>query len=104
MQFGLRDFPDGKLNCFKIFYGADGTGDICNNDNILAFSELVHGETNDVGVALAVADGGIKVAGYENEQELIHKQLILCELLIGLSVLRQGMLVRFFTVYLACYV
>lgn len=37
-----------------------------------------------------MGDGGISVAGQENIQEILTKQLLLCQFACALSVLKQG--------------
>eukprot|EP01134_Creolimax_fragrantissima_P002553 CFRG2553T1 len=75
---------------FKTFFGKDGTGDVTNEANILAFTTLISIKTEKVGLHLMMADGGFSVEGEENYQEEILKQLVLCQFTIALSVLRQG--------------
>lgn len=93
---GKDDFKLDKFNSesphsnFEVSYGADGTGDILNNDNIIYFSDFIDKGTNGRGVALVTADGGISVQGIENQQETITKQLVLCQVIMGLTILRKG--------------
>jgi hypothetical protein len=37
--------------------GVDGDGDVCNPDNISAFSKYVLGHTHNIGVHFMMADG-----------------------------------------------
>lgn len=39
---------------------------------------------------MMMADGGFSVEGRENEQERLSQQLVLCQFVMALSVLRQG--------------
>ncbi|KAF0973491.1 hypothetical protein FDP41_008195 [Naegleria fowleri] len=75
---------------FEVYYGEDGTGDITKNENIRALSKVIDQGTNGRGVALVTADGGFSVHGVENSQEYLTHQLVLCQILTGLMILRKG--------------
>ena len=45
--------------------------------------------TNNLGVEFALADGGFDVTGQEDKQEVLSKQLYLCQILIALKSLRK---------------
>jgi cap1 methyltransferase len=93
---GKEDWKLDKFNSesphdnFEISYGADDTGDICLNENILAFSDLVDKGTDGRGVALLLADGGFSVQGVENQQEGLTKQLVLSQIIAALTCCRKG--------------
>ncbi|KAJ4461349.1 putative S-adenosyl-L-methionine-dependent methyltransferase [Paratrimastix pyriformis] len=79
---------------FHPYYGPhdDGFGvarDVTNPDNVSGFLGLIE-QHRPQGLDLFVADGGFSTEGQENRQELVMRQLILCQFLIGLGVLRQG--------------
>ncbi|KAF8931084.1 FtsJ methyltransferase domain-containing protein 2 [Haplosporangium gracile] len=74
----------------RIFYGRDGTGDILNQENIDAFAALVEQQTNNLGVGLVSADGGISVDGDEAVQETLLQRLILCQILTMFMTLQKG--------------
>uniref|UniRef100_UPI00398EE298 cap-specific mRNA (nucleoside-2'-O-)-methyltransferase 1-like n=1 Tax=Pristiophorus japonicus TaxID=55135 RepID=UPI00398EE298 len=70
--------------------GVDGDGDITRPENISEFRRFVLENTERKGVHFLMADGGFSVAGQENLQEILSKQLLLCQILVGLSVVRTG--------------
>ena len=88
--------------------GYDGDGDITRPDNLIAFKEYVISQTEGRGVHFVMADGvsvvtlypnfiqyyivqkGISVEGLENIQEILTKQLVLCQYICALSILRTG--------------
>ena len=43
-----------------------------------------------LGVHFMMADGGFSVEGEENIQEILSKQLYLCQFLVALSIVRNG--------------
>eukprot|EP01119_Soliformovum_irregulare_P016671 TRINITY_DN4865_c0_g1_i1.p1 TRINITY_DN4865_c0_g1~~TRINITY_DN4865_c0_g1_i1.p1 ORF type:complete len:624 (+),score=161.70 TRINITY_DN4865_c0_g1_i1:111-1982(+) len=88
-KFGkfLRETP-WKTN-FKAIYGVDKTGNIMSTENIRFFAnEVIQG--TKVGVSLVTGDGGFSVEGDENNQETLSKQLILCQFITALSILKPG--------------
>jgi FtsJ-like methyltransferase len=74
---------------FTVSYGADGTGDITQEQNAQRLAELVHSYST-AGVHLAVADGGSASARDCYDQEHALQLLVLCECCTALSVLRAG--------------
>ncbi len=70
------------FNC-EISYGADGTGDLYNKNNILAYSELFKNNKAN----LVTADGGFDFSDNFSNQEINAFQLIYCEIITGLSIL-----------------
>lgn len=85
--------------------GINGDGDITKPENLTAFREYVMEHTGHMGVHFVMGDGvsvttilflckcypqGISVEGEENIQELLTKQLVLCQFLCALSILRCG--------------
>lgn len=92
-DFKLEDFVAGPAECFEPFYGKKGIygdGDVTRTDNLKEFQRFVLSQTNDRGVHFMMADGGFSVEGNENIQEILSKQLYLCQFLCALSVLRPG--------------
>ncbi|KAK6182178.1 hypothetical protein SNE40_009918 [Patella caerulea] len=90
-DFKLEDFFAGPGEMFEPFYGVggiDGDGDIFNPDNQDAFTNFVLDNTDGKGVHFVMADGGFSVEGQENIQEILSKQLYLCQCLVALSILR----------------
>jgi FtsJ-like methyltransferase len=74
---------------FTVTYGADGTGDITQEQNAQRLAELAHSYST-AGVHLAVADGGSASARDCYDQEHALQLLVLCECCTALSVLRAG--------------
>ncbi|XP_049768155.1 cap-specific mRNA (nucleoside-2'-O-)-methyltransferase 1 [Schistocerca cancellata] len=92
-DFRLSDFYAGPCETFEPHYGVggtDGNGDVFDPNNIEAFTEFVHAQTSDLGVHFMMADGGFSVEGQENIQEILSKQLYLCQCLVALSIVRTG--------------
>uniref|UniRef100_A0A8D0HE87 Cap-specific mRNA (nucleoside-2'-O-)-methyltransferase 1 n=1 Tax=Sphenodon punctatus TaxID=8508 RepID=A0A8D0HE87_SPHPU len=92
-DFKLEDFYAASSELFEPYYGEggiDGDGDITRPENITAFRNFVLDNTDRKGVHFLMADGGFSVEGQENLQEVLSKQLLLCQLLTGLSVARTG--------------
>ncbi|KAF3849873.1 hypothetical protein F7725_019592 [Dissostichus mawsoni] len=70
--------------------GVDGDGDITRPENITAFRNFVLESTERRGMHFLMADGGFSVEGQENIQEILSKQLLLCQFLTAISTLRTG--------------
>jgi len=70
----------------KIFYGSDGTGDIYKKYNIQSLRDV----TNDDKIDLITADGGFDFSVDYNKQEQMMHQLMYCEIVSALSVLKKG--------------
>ena len=89
------DFLPHKFNSntpahsFRGYYGVDGTGDITSTANVRRLAEDMRAEVSE-GVHVCTADGGFDVTGAEDKQELLSQQLILCECITALSVVRVG--------------
>ncbi|XP_013799295.1 cap-specific mRNA (nucleoside-2'-O-)-methyltransferase 1 [Apteryx mantelli] len=92
-DFKLEDFYSASSELFEPYYGEggiDGDGDITRPENITAFRNFVLDNTDRKGVHFLMADGGFSVEGQENLQEILSKQLMLCQFLTALSVVRTG--------------
>ncbi|XP_038074653.1 cap-specific mRNA (nucleoside-2'-O-)-methyltransferase 1-like [Patiria miniata] len=92
-DFKLEEFFAASPEYFEPHYGvngANGDGDIMSSDNQIEFRKFVFENTDNKGVHFVMGDGGFSVAGQENIQEILSKQLLLCQLLVALSVLRPG--------------
>ncbi|XP_075554842.1 cap methyltransferase 1 isoform X1 [Dermacentor variabilis] len=103
-DFKLEDFFAGSPDTFEPHYGVKGDGDIFYPENVRAFSKFVKESTDNQGVHFVMADGGFSVEGNENIQEILSKQLYLCQFYMALSILRTGghfvcKLFDIFTVY-----
>ncbi|XP_062427962.1 cap-specific mRNA (nucleoside-2'-O-)-methyltransferase 1 isoform X2 [Rhea pennata] len=92
-DFKLEDFYSASSELFEPYYGEggiDGDGDITRPENITAFRNFVLDNTERKGVHFLMADGGFSVEGQENLQEILSKQLMLCQFLTALSIVRTG--------------
>lgn len=92
-DFKLEDFKAGTPETFDCHYGVggyQGNGDIFREDNLREFRKYVMTNTDDEGVHFVMADGGFSVEGNENIQEILSKQLYLCQFICALSILREG--------------
>uniref|UniRef100_H3ADY8 Cap-specific mRNA (nucleoside-2'-O-)-methyltransferase 1 n=1 Tax=Latimeria chalumnae TaxID=7897 RepID=H3ADY8_LATCH len=92
-DFKLEDFYSAPSELFEPYYGEggiDGDGDITRPENLTAFRNFVMENTDRKGVHFLMADGGFSVEGQENLQEILSKQLLLCQFLAGLSLVRTG--------------
>ncbi|KAI4873372.1 hypothetical protein NFI96_022165 [Prochilodus magdalenae] len=92
-DFKLEDFYAAPSELFEPYYGeggVDGDGDITLPENISAFRNFVLESTERRGLHFLMADGGFSVEGQENIQEVLSKQLLLCQFLTALSVVRTG--------------
>ena len=99
--------------CVICSVGVNGDGDITNTDNMTSLQERVFEATHGAGVHFVMGDGvqtamsilvslvsfvnsllefpqGISVEGEENKQELLTKQLVMCQFACALSILRKG--------------
>ena len=92
-DFKLEDFYAGPPESFEPHYGVggvDGDGNVFNSENISEFKNFVLDNTGGRGVHFLMADGGFCVEGQENIQEILSKQLYLCQCIVALSILRPG--------------
>uniref|UniRef100_A0AAQ5ZI00 Cap-specific mRNA (nucleoside-2'-O-)-methyltransferase 1 n=1 Tax=Amphiprion ocellaris TaxID=80972 RepID=A0AAQ5ZI00_AMPOC len=92
-DFKLEDFYAAPSELFEPYYGeggVDGDGDITRPENVTAFRNFVMESTERRGLHFLMADGGFSVEGQENLQEILSKQLLLCQFLTAISSLRTG--------------
>lgn len=92
-DFKLDKFLSAPCESFDPHYGKggyDGDGDITEPNNVEEFKNYVLTCTEGRGVHFVMADGGISVEGQENIQELLTKQLVLCQYMCALAILRKG--------------
>ncbi|XP_037078583.1 cap-specific mRNA (nucleoside-2'-O-)-methyltransferase 1-like [Pollicipes pollicipes] len=90
-DFKLHDFHAGPVETFEPHYGdggLQGDGDVFRRKNQQAFRNFVMKQTDDKGVHFMMADGGFSVDGQENIQEILSKQLYLCQFLTALNIVR----------------
>jgi len=92
-DFKLSDFIAGTPETFDCHYGENGykgDGDVYKQENLSAFQQYVKENTDNLGVHFVMADGGFSVEGKENIQEILSKQLYLCQFLCAVNILRIG--------------
>ena len=89
-DFKFDDFLAGTPETFEPNYGILGDGDITKNENIISFQKYVFEVSNKSGVSLVMGDGGFSVKGQENNQEIMSKQLIMCQIICATSILKEG--------------
>lgn len=90
-DFTLHKFLVGPPETFDTFYGVggiNGDGDVFRTENIEELRKYILNSTQDQGVHMMMADGGFSVEGQENIQEILSKQLYLCQFLTALSIVR----------------
>lgn len=86
-DFKLDKFLAGHPETFDTYYGIKGDGNVYDPDNIESLTDYVLKQTT-VGVHFMMSDGGFSVEGQENVQEILSKQLYLCQCLTALSIVR----------------
>jgi len=89
-DFTLEEFFAGPCETFHPFYGSKGDGNVFDAQNQEEFRSLVMKHTYDKGVHFMMSDGGFSVEGQENIQEILSKQLYLCQCLVALMIVRPG--------------
>ncbi|XP_046663611.1 cap-specific mRNA (nucleoside-2'-O-)-methyltransferase 1 isoform X1 [Homalodisca vitripennis] len=89
-DFKLENFFSGPCESFEPFYGVKDDGDVFDPANIESLMHFVMDNTQQIGVHFMMADGGFSVDGQENIQELLSKQLYLCQFLVALCIVRTG--------------
>lgn len=93
-DFKLDDFMAGPSETFHPYYGPfddiNKQGDVFLPENQEALYELVMKHTDGAGVHFMMSDGGFSVEGQENIQEILSKQLYLCQCLVALMIVREG--------------
>lgn len=89
-DFKLDEFFAGPCETFHPFYGSKDNGDVYDSKNQLEFRDLIMKHTYGKGVHFMMSDGGFSVEGQENIQEILSKQLYLCQCLVALMIVRTG--------------
>ncbi|KAL6432348.1 hypothetical protein ACFW04_006756 [Cataglyphis niger] len=89
-DFTLDEFFAGPCETFHPFYGSKGNGDVFDPQNQEEFRSLIMKHTYGTGVHFMMSDGGFSVEGQENIQEILSKQLYLCQCLVALMIVRPG--------------
>ncbi|XP_046965838.1 cap-specific mRNA (nucleoside-2'-O-)-methyltransferase 1 [Vanessa cardui] len=89
-DFKLSDFYAGTPETFNTYYGVNNDGNIFDPANLSSLKDYVLKQTDDIGVHFLMADGGFSVEGQENIQEILSKQLYLCQCLAALMLVRTG--------------
>lgn len=100
-DFKLCDFHAGSPETFNPYYGIKEDGNVFDPANLMSLKEHVLKQTDDKGVHFLMADGGFSVEGQENIQEILSKQLYLCQCLSALMLVRTGghFVVKLFDVF-----
>lgn len=84
LDFKLAKFnPRSPWDTFFPFYGPDDDGDIYRTDNMQELRRVVSDITGGKMLHFVMADGGCDFEGNENAQELLNKQLLLCQVCSG---------------------
>jgi cap1 methyltransferase len=94
----LEDFCESDATFsidYKVHYGADGTGDIYNWENVKRFQEDIQLDLQEAMIPrqkmnLVVADGGFDAQRDSECQEEVAQKLILCELATALDLIDFG--------------
>ncbi|KAH8396471.1 hypothetical protein KR222_011153 [Zaprionus bogoriensis] len=86
-DFKLDKFFAASPESFDAFYGDKDDGNIFDEGNQDSLNEYIRKHTPE-GVHFAMADGGFSVEGQENIQEILSKQLYLCQFVTALKILR----------------
>uniref|UniRef100_A0A336LYZ0 Cap-specific mRNA (nucleoside-2'-O-)-methyltransferase 1 n=1 Tax=Culicoides sonorensis TaxID=179676 RepID=A0A336LYZ0_CULSO len=86
-DFKLHEFFAGSPETFDPYYGVNDDGNVFDPENCASLKDYVLKQTKD-GVHIMMADGGFSVEGQENIQEILSKQLYLCQCLVALSLVR----------------
>lgn len=89
-DFKLDDFLAGNPETFDTYYGINDDGNVFDPQNIKSFQKYVLDQTMGCGVHFMMADGGFSVENNENIQEILSKQLYLCQCLVALSIVREN--------------
>lgn len=87
-DFKLDEFYAASPDTFDPFYGVKEDGNVFDQKNIESFTNYVLKQTG-TGVHFMMADGGFSVEGQENIQEILSKQLYLCQCIVALSIVRE---------------
>ncbi|KAH8419706.1 hypothetical protein KR009_001309 [Drosophila setifemur] len=87
-DFKLEKFFAASPESFDAFYGVKEDGNIFDQANQDSLNEYIRRHI-PIGVHFAMADGGFSVEGQENIQEILSKQLYLCQFLTALKILRE---------------
>ncbi|XP_076643921.1 cap methyltransferase 1 [Halictus rubicundus] len=89
-DFKLADFYAAPCETFHPYYGPSDDGNVFDPANQEAFREVIMQHTNNRGVHFMMSDGGFSVEGQENIQEILSKQLYLCQCLVALMIVKDG--------------
>ncbi|EDV34774.1 uncharacterized protein Dana_GF21495 [Drosophila ananassae] len=88
-DFKLDKFFAASPEPFDAYYGVKEDGNIFDEANQDSLNDYIRRHTPQ-GVHFAMADGGFSVEGQENIQEILSKQLYLCQFLTALKILREN--------------
>lgn len=88
-DFKLHEFIAGTPETFDPYYGCNEDGNVFDPENIDSLTKYVLSQTQGLGVHFMMADGGFSVENQENLQEILSKQLYLCQFLVAISIIRE---------------
>lgn len=99
-DFKLDKFSAGSPESFDPYYGVNEDGNIYVEGNQDSLNDYIRKHTAE-GVHFVMADGGFSVEGEENIQEILSKQLYLCQCLTALKILRKNgsFVCKFFDIF-----
>ncbi|CAH1979734.1 unnamed protein product [Acanthoscelides obtectus] len=86
-NFRLHESTCASPVSFQAIYGKDDDGNVCSPDNIEDFRDRIKHETGGKGVHFLMADGGFSVDGNENLQEILSKNIYICQCVVALQVI-----------------
>ena len=91
LDFKLPSFiQEAPCDTFYPYYGVDGRGDIFISESLREFQMLVTASTKGNMLHFLSGDGGADYSADQNSQEIILKQLLLCQTAAALLTLRKG--------------
>jgi cap1 methyltransferase len=91
LDFKLPAFiMEAPCDTFYPYYGTDGRGDIYVSASLREFQQVVSEQTNGKMLHFLSGDGGADYSVDQNSQEVILKQLLLCQTIAGMLTLRKG--------------
>ena len=91
LDFKLPSFiMEAPCDTFYPYYGVDGRGDIFLSESLREFQKVVTDNTKGAMLHFLSGDGGADYSADQNSQEIILKQLLLCQTAAALLALRKG--------------
>nr|XP_023021748.1 cap-specific mRNA (nucleoside-2'-O-)-methyltransferase 1 isoform X2 [Leptinotarsa decemlineata] len=87
-DFNMNDYVCPSHVCFQPLYGKEEDGNVCSPENIEDFKNKVLHATDNQGVHFMMSDGGFSVEGNENLQEILSKNIYICQCVVALEIIR----------------